>query len=348
MRLLTAAFLLVTSLHAQSQAVMGSTNTGNFTITGTNTANFFQTLPTTNNVGTVHYFMNSMAGTYRWGLSTANAENGTNLVGSDFALSGYDNTGTYIGQYMFVNRSTGYTAIGKESATAPAGWLQIRALANDPVSTLLLGFPVDPGTLNVPLGGVSGGYNIDFYTYRDVDNNEIGARIRAERLNAYAASNALVQSMDLAFSTSDGGGPADLTERMRIKSSGFVGIGTANPQSLLAVKGTITSEQVNVTMTGWSDFVFNKGYQLPNLDSVAQYASINGHLPGIPSEDQLKKDGLDLGNMQKLQMQKVEELTLYQAEAEKKIKALEDENAALKQSLEELKAAVRGLQAARN
>lgn len=76
--------------------------------------------------------------------------------------------------------------------------------------------------------------------------------------------------------------------RITVDSLGNVGIGTQNPQSLLAVEGTITAKQLNVIATGWSDFVFDSAYQLPPLNTVETYVLNHRHLPGIPSESQLE------------------------------------------------------------
>ncbi len=120
---------------------------------------------------------------------------------------------------------------------------------------------------------------------------------------------------------------------MRINSDGKIGIGTTNPQSLLSVNGTITSKEIKVTETGWSDFVFEEKYDLPSLNQLEMYIKQNKHLPGIPSAEEVKQNGFSLGEMQSKLLQKIEELTLYVIEQNKKLNAMEKENEALKQRI---------------
>lgn len=100
--------------------------------------------------------------------------------------------------------------------------------------------------------------------------------------------------------------------------AGNIGIGTQNPQSTLAVAGIITAKGVAVTQTNWSDFVFDSTYQCMPLGKVAEYTKEHKHLPDLPSAAEIEQKGLDLGAMEKLHMQKIEELTLYAIDADKR------------------------------
>lgn len=113
-----------------------------------------------------------------------------------------------------------------------------------------------------------------------------------------------------------------LANSLYIKAGGNVGIGTNNPQSKLAVNGKITCKEVEVTLTGWPDYVFGKDYKLSPLSEVENYIKENGHLPGISSASEIENNGLSLGEMNKQLMQKVEELTLYVIQLQKEVNSL--------------------------
>jgi hypothetical protein len=108
--------------------------------------------------------------------------------------------------------------------------------------------------------------------------------------------------------------------------NGNVGIGTINPTSKLTVAGDIHSREVKVTVNAGADFVFEKEYNLPTLDSVDKYIKENKHLPEIASAAEMKKDGINLSEMNIKLLQKVEEMTLYMIEQNKRIEKLEKEN----------------------
>ena len=262
--------------------------------------------------------------------------------------------------------------------------------------SLILGSKEDKWNAGVPVGAVTGGYNIDFHTWRDAEPDQIGGRIRAERLNVWQHNSPLVQGTDLAFSTSDGWEQTHLTERLRIKYNGNVGIGTLNPAAKLQVydgnffisrmsheyaptvdlaigdsdtgidwigdgvfslktddvevqrfdhgkvifassskigigtgsatltealnvNGQILTKGVKVNPEAFPDYVFKPQYKLPSLKDVESFVKENSHLPEVPSEAEVKKNGLELGEMSVILLKKVEELTLYMIEKDKQI-----------------------------
>jgi hypothetical protein len=93
-------------------------------------------------------------------------------------------------------------------------------------------------------------------------------------------------------------------ERLRIVNSGNLGIGTINPDAKLAVNGTIHSTAVSVDLKGFSDYVFKPTYILPSLSSVNAFIKKYQHLPEVPSEQEVIKNGIDLGEMNKLLVKK--------------------------------------------
>ncbi|GAB3909971.1 autotransporter outer membrane beta-barrel domain-containing protein [Mucilaginibacter boryungensis] len=114
-------------------------------------------------------------------------------------------------------------------------------------------------------------------------------------------------------------------ENLRMLANGKVGIGTTTPDELLSVNGTIHSKEVKVNLTGLPDYVFKPEYHLPTLAEVKSYIDKNSHLPEIPSAQEVEKNGLNLGEMNKLLLKKVEELTLYLVEKDKEVKGQQGE-----------------------
>lgn len=109
-------------------------------------------------------------------------------------------------------------------------------------------------------------------------------------------------------------------------TTGNVGIGTnAISNYKLAVDGKIRSREVKVDNDNWADYVFFKNYKLPTLEEVEKHIQDKGHLINIPSAAEVEANGVELGEMNKLLLEKIEELTLYVIQQEKRIKSLEQE-----------------------
>ncbi|MCC7331368.1 MAG: hypothetical protein IT232_02060 [Flavobacteriales bacterium] len=95
--------------------------------------------------------------------------------------------------------------------------------------------------------------------------------------------------------------------------------------------GTLRTTKIKVDAKWWSDFVFAPEYKLMNLSELEKYIIKNKHLPNVPSESDILKNGIDLANMQAIQQQKIEELTLYIIQLQKQMEAMKVELDELKQ-----------------
>ena len=102
----------------------------------------------------------------------------------------------------------------------------------------------------------------------------------------------------------------------------------------LAVKGNIYAHKIKVTLSGWADYVFDESYRLRPLAEVEKFIALNHHLPEVPSAVQVEKDGLDLGGNQAILLQKIEELTLYLIEQNKKLESQQNQLVSQQKKLE--------------
>ena len=94
----------------------------------------------------------------------------------------------------------------------------------------------------------------------------------------------------------------------------------------LFVEEGILTEKVKISMkdeSEWADFVFDRDYKLPPLLEVDSYIKANGHLPDIPSAEEVVDQGLDVAQINAKLLQKIEELTLYAIEQNQRISDLE-------------------------
>lgn len=131
-------------------------------------------------------------------------------------------------------------------------------------------------------------------------------------------------------------------------SWGNTGVGTYTPNAKFHVNGTqliggnssriatgyslsvagkaIATEFLVLAVASWPDYVFENNYKLMPLEQLSQYIKNNKHLPNIPAAAQIEKEGIPLGEMNKKLMEKVEELTLYIIELNKRMKVLEEKS----------------------
>lgn len=107
-----------------------------------------------------------------------------------------------------------------------------------------------------------------------------------------------------------------------LADSGDVGIGTNTPGAKLDVVGGIHAHSIRVSTSSrvWPDYVFGEEYELMELKELESYVNANKHLPGVPSASEVEGQGdIDLGEMNAILLKKVEELTRYVIDLQKKI-----------------------------
>ncbi|HEV8284259.1 MAG TPA: hypothetical protein VGQ09_08105 [Chitinophagaceae bacterium] len=159
--------------------------------------------------------------------------------------------------------------------------------------------------------------------------------------NPSANGYALKINADKSVSLGDHNSPTLFVNRPNntVIISGSIGIGTSNPGPYkLAVEGTLGARKVKVTQANpWADYVFEDNYKLPSLQELEKFIRKYKHLPEVPSIVEIEKNGLDLGDNQALLLKKIEELTLYVIEQNKKTEEQQKRMELLEKEIKDLK-----------
>jgi len=174
-----------------------------------------------------------------------------------------------------------------------------------------------------------------FLGYGDDSNWDFGAVLSSSVEAVRTGTNSFDAAGNFQFLTTNTS--FSYAERMRLTADGSLCIGTTDAQGYklavsgdAAIDGIIKATELEVKLDVWSDFVFDDGYQLRPLSQVEEYIKNNNHLPDVPPASEVTKDGLKVGEMNTIMMQKIEELTLYLIEQDIQIKKLTKEVEILK------------------
>ena len=107
-------------------------------------------------------------------------------------------------------------------------------------------------------------------------------------------------------------------------ANGNVGIGTALPTEKLSVNGNIRAKEIKVETANWPDYVFKGNYELTSLAELEKYIKAHNRLPEMPSAKEAESNGISLGEMNKLLLKKIEELSLHLIKKDKEIIKLQE------------------------
>ncbi|WP_289554030.1 hypothetical protein [Olivibacter sp. 47] len=108
--------------------------------------------------------------------------------------------------------------------------------------------------------------------------------------------------------------------------------GALKSGSKLSVKGKISAQEVEVTTSNWPDYVFDENYEMKSLAEIEAFVNEHKHLPGIPSKKEAEEAGVNLGDMNRKLLEKVEELTLHLIEKDKELTDVKDRLLLLEQA----------------
>lgn len=128
-----------------------------------------------------------------------------------------------------------------------------------------------------------------------------------------------------AMSITAGAKPLSL-EGSKVTLTGKVGVNTTNNVSgyAFAVDGGIVTDEVLILdVEDWPDYVFAKDHALMPLGELKAYINKNSHLPEIPTAQEVEENGVNVAEMQKMLLKKIEELTLYTVEQQRLIEELQ-------------------------
>lgn len=259
-------------------------------------------------------------------MSTAIARNAQATTTYAVAVGyGVKATGLYSSSFGFLSESTGYNSFSfgnrSKSTGSQSYSFGVEALSSGTFTFAIGWYAKATANNSVSIGNYSETTGANSFAFGEnvktsaINNMTIGRGISTSvKLNNDSANSLMIgfnSNIPTFFiGASSGSG-----------TTGNVGIGTTNTNGYkLAVKGNVIAEEIVVKLyASWPDYVFGEKYGLKSLSEVERYIQKYNHLPDVPSESEVKDEGINLAEMDAILLQKIEELTLYTIEQQKLI-----------------------------
>lgn len=267
------------------------------------------------------------AGVYGWNQGGAGSNYG--VFGASSASAG-NNYGVY-GRATATNSSLNYAVYGEsQGGIGNYGVYAKTTTASGQFGYAVFGSASGAGT------NYAGFFSGHTYVGADDEALTISGTNPYIQFKDGTTENAYVRASgsDLLLATNSGNATGKVVLRTNgvgrvwVDASGNVSVGSSAKVAtgyLLSVVGKVMAEEVRVELNGtWPDYVFAKDYQLMPLQNLKKYVLENNHLPEVPAAEEMK-DGIEVGKMNKMLMQKVEELTLYVIQLNEELQQLKNQ-----------------------
>ncbi|MEI2738307.1 MAG: hypothetical protein V9F01_05935 [Chitinophagaceae bacterium] len=289
-------------------------------------------------------FVQSSSGLIRFGYNGANEwQLATTGGGADLRWYTTPDGGTTITPRHYFSQNGNVGLGGFSGPGTPLGRLDVLGSGtSSSTNTFLLRNSIgdtllrmrDDGRMGIGYNGSSygrtlnmGGTGINFYTANEV---AFGGAIFPTDTSLVIWSNSAANNY-LVFQPSWGNtgiGTYTPNAKLHLNGAQLIGSNSAVPATgyQLSVDGKIIAEEVKVQLsTSWPDYVFDEGYKLMPIEDLEKSIRQHKHLPNIPSAAEVTaENGIQLGEMNRKLVEKVEELTLYIIQLKKENTSLEE------------------------
>ncbi|WP_281990463.1 hypothetical protein [Aquimarina aggregata] len=215
-----------------------------------------------------------------------------------FANEGENQSGT---AYLQAKDESGRSSIGFQLRSQNTGNF-INALKINPNGNIGVGTTEPTEKLEIQ-GNIKTSTGSAILLQKGVLSDQEGLYLIGDRDNTS-------ENEDIIFGF-DGNSRESIQEKMRLTDEGYLGIGTNTPSEKLEVLGKIKASSSVTSLQSFPDYVFEKDYKLQPLIEVKKYVEAHHHLPGMPSEKEVLKNGLDIREIAVLSVEKIEELFLH-------------------------------------